>query len=329
MKAIVYERYGSPDVLELRTIDQPVPGDNQVLIKVAATGLNAMDWRFMRADPILVRAMNGWVRPKTNVLGADVSGVVVAAGKDVTRFQPGDAVFGEMGTQLGGLAEYAVASEKLLARKPEALSFIDAAAVPMAGMTALQGLRDIGGIQPGMKVLIHGASGGVGTYAVQIAKLLGAEVTAVCSTSKMAQARALGADHVIDYTKEDFSRNGQQYDLILAANGDRSLSDFERALAPTGVFVLAGGSTGQLLQAVLLGRFKSKANGKRFTNFTAHISTDDLATLGEMVVAGQLQSSVDRCYPLEQGADAMRYLDGGHAKGKIIVVVDPAVAAQV
>lgn len=326
MKAVVFERYGSPDVLELRDVDKPVPGDDEVLIKVVATALNAMDWRFLRADPIIIRAMNGWLTPSKTVPGTDVAGIVDAVGKNVTRFRPGDAVFGELGTRLGGMAEYAVASERALVAKPEGLSFVDAAAVPMAGLTALQGLRDVAAVQPGMKVLVLGASGGVGTQAIQIARLLGAEVTAVCSTSKMDQARELGADHVIDYTKEDFSRNGQRYDVIFAANGNRTLGDFERVLTPNGIFVMAGGSTGQMMQTVVLGRFKSKANGKRYQSFTARTDVDDLVTLGEMLTTGQLSASVDRCYPLEQGQDAMRYLDAGHARGKIVVIVDEALA---
>jgi NADPH:quinone reductase-like Zn-dependent oxidoreductase len=327
MQAIINERYGGPEVMQLRDVPKPTPTADQVLIKVMATSLNAYDWHMLMADPFFIRFMFGLRAPKMQTLGADVAGVVEAVGANVTRFQPGDAVYGELApTGCGGLAEYVVTTENLLASKPENLTWVETAALPMAALTALQGLRDIGGLQPGMKVLINGASGGVGTYAVQIAKALGGEVTAVCSTAKVGQARALGADHVIDYTREDFTRNGQAYDLIFGANGNLSLGDYERALAPGGVFVMAGGTNKQMFQTLLLGGLKSRGD-KQFKNFTAHAGVDDLLVINDMVAAGQIRPAIDRCYPLAETPDAMRYLIDGHAKGKIVVVVDPTAAA--
>jgi NADPH:quinone reductase-like Zn-dependent oxidoreductase len=233
MKAIVNTTYGSPDVLQFKDVEKPSPTDNEVLIKVLAASVNAADLHLLRADPFLIRFMSGLLKPKTTILGADIAGRVEAVGKNVTQFKPGDEVFGDIsGCGWGGFAEYVCASEDALALKPTNLSFEEAAAVPMAAVTALQGLRNKGQIQPGQKVLINGASGGVGTFAVQIAKSFGAEVTGVSSTRNVDMARSIGADHVIDYTQADFTKNGQQYDLILAANGDRSISEYKRALAP-------------------------------------------------------------------------------------------------
>ncbi len=249
MKAFIYTKYGPPDVLELQEIDKPVPGDDQVLVKVHAVSINAYDWHLLTADIFLVRLMGeGLRRPKHQILGADIAGTVETVGRNVTQFQPGDAVFGDIaGSSSAGFAEYAVAREKQLAIKPANLSYDEAAAVPMAAITALQGLRYVGKIQAGQKVLIQGASGGVGTFAVQLARYYGAEVTAVCSSGKEDLIRSLGADFVIDYTREDFTRNGQKYDLILGVNGYHSLAAYKRALAPTGVYVMAGGSPGQNL----------------------------------------------------------------------------------
>ncbi len=322
MKAIVYTHYGSPDQLRLAEVPKPTPAADEVLIKVRATGLNARDWRMLRADPFLVRMMNGLFKPRNTILGADVAGTVETVGAAVTRFRPGDAVFAELSIdRSGGLAEYTCAAENAIAPKPANLSFEEAAAVPMAALTALQSLRDDGKVQPGQNVLIYGASGGVGTFAVQMAKVLGAEVTAVCSTTKMDMARALGADHVIDYTREDFSKNGRQYDLILAANGNRSLSDYERALTPTGIYVMAGGGTSQLFQAMLLGRFKTKAGGKTMRSVSAHTSQADLVLITALLEAGKIKPVMDRCYPLSETAEAMRYLEAGHAKGKVVISV--------
>ena len=259
MKAIVYRKYGSPDVLRLENVDKPVPKDDEVLVRVQATSLNAYDWHLLRAKPFLVRLMGGGLfKPKNTIPGADIAGRVEAIGRSVKQFKPGDEVFGDIAMSgSGGCAEYASAPESRLAPKPAKLSFEQAAAVPMAAVTALQGLRNIGGIQPGQKVLIHGAAGGVGTFAVQLAKAFGAEVTAVCRTDKMDMVRSLGADQVIDYTREDFTRSGRRYDLILGVNGYHPLSAYKRALTPKGRYVMAGGSTAQIFQAMLLGPWMS------------------------------------------------------------------------
>ena len=236
MKAIVYTKYGSPDVLQLKEVEKPAPKENEVLVKVQAASVNAADWHLLTADIFLVRLNAGLLKPKNTILGCDIAGRVEAVGRDVTQFKPGDKVFGDVfGHNYGGFAEYVTAPESDLALKPANLSFEEAAAVPLAAKTALQGLRDLGQIQAGQKVLINGASGGVGTFAVQIAKSFGAEVTAVCSTRNLDMAHTLGADHVIDYTKEDFTQNGQRYDLILAANGYHPISDYKRALSPKGI----------------------------------------------------------------------------------------------
>jgi NADPH:quinone reductase-like Zn-dependent oxidoreductase len=322
MKAIVYTQYGSPDKLHLMDVAKPVPKDDEVLIKIRATSLNALDWHLLRADPFIARFSFGLLKPKKTILGADMAGHVEAVGKNVTAFKPGDAV---LASDLGGLAEYICVPAKSVVLKPANLSFEQAAAVPTAALTALQGLRDIGKMQAGQQVLIHGASGGVGTFAVQIAKALGAVVTAVCSTAKVDMVRQLGADHVIDYTREDFSRNGKQYDLILAANGNRSVSDYLRALTPTGSYVLAGGTNSQLFQTLLLAQLKSKAGGKSVRFFVANTNQADLLYLKEMIEAGKLMPVMDRCYPLDQTAEAMRYLEAGHAKGKIVIGVEQSV----
>ncbi len=325
MKAIVNERYGSPDVMKLREVEKPTPEDGEVLIKVAATGLNAADWRMLRASPILVRFMNGLLKPRNTILGADVAGRVEAVGPNVTAFKPGDAVYGDLANSgFGGLAEYVAAPEGLLAHKPANLSFIEAAAVPMSAVTALQGLRDVGQLRPGQRVLINGASGGVGTFAVQIARALGAEVTAVTSTAKLDMARSLGAAHVIDYTQEDFSRNGRQYDLIVAVNGQRALDDFERALAPSGTLVVSGGATRQLFQTMLFGKGRSKPGGKSFRTLSAKGNAADLAFVSELIAAGQIAPVIDRCYPLAEAAEALRYVETGRARGKVVVTIEEA-----
>ncbi len=323
MKAIVYEKYGSPDVLELREVKKPIPKDNEVLIKVHAASVNAYDWHFLTADIFLIRLMGGGLlKPKNTRLGADIAGRVEAVGRNVKQFQPGDEVFGMV---RGGFAEYACAPENVLALKPINLSFEEAAAVPMAAVTALQGLRDTGQIQPGQKVLINGASGGVGTFAVQIAKSFGAEVTAVCSTRNLDQARSLGADHVIDYTKEDFTQSGQQYDLILAANGYHSLSAYKRALTPKGIYVMAGGSMAQIFQAMLLGSWMSETGGKKMGGVSAKRNQKDLAFLKELVEAGKVVPVIDRRYPLSEAVEALRYLGEGHARGKVVIIVEDRV----
>ena len=317
MKAIVYERYGSPDVLQFKDIERPAPEDDQVLVDVRAASVNAYDWHMLRAKPFLVRISgSGFLRPKNKILGADIAGRVEAVGSGAKQFQPGDEVFG---TISGGFAEYACAREKYLALKPANMSFEEAAAVPMAAITALQALRDRGQVQPGQKVLINGASGGVGTFALQLAKSYGAEVTGVCSTRNLDLARSLGADKVIDYTKEDFTKSGQEYDLILAANGYHSISAYKRALGPKGIYVMTGGSMGQMFQAMLLGRWMSKEGGKKMGFMLARLSQKDLAYLKELLEEGKLKPVIDRRYPLSQVAEGVRHLEQGHAQGKVVI----------
>jgi NADPH:quinone reductase-like Zn-dependent oxidoreductase len=325
MKAIVYTSYGPPDVLQLKEIAKPSPKEDEVLVKVHAASVNAYDWHLLTADIFLVRLMGGGLlKPKKTIPGADLAGRVEAVGRNVQQFRPGDEVFGDIaGSGGGSFAEYASAPEKALALKPANLSFEAAAAVPMAAVTALQGLRDQGQIQPGQKVLINGASGGVGTFAVQIAKSFGAEVTAVCSPRNLDQARSLGADHVIDYTQEDFTQNGQQYDLILAANGYHPLSAYKRALAPKGIYVMAGGSPAQMFQAMLLGAWMSKTGGKKMGGVSAKPSQKDLDFLKGLLEAGKVVPVIDKRYPLSEAAEALRYLGTGHARGKVIVTVEP------
>ncbi len=318
MKAMVYEKYGTPDVLHLREVAKPTPNDDQVLIKVAAASVNALDWHMLTADIFLVRLGGaGFFKPSRPILGADVAGTVEAVGKNITRFKPGDEVFGGIGH--GGFAEYALAKEKHLVHKPANLSFEQAAAVPVAGLTALQGLRDAGKIQPGQEVLINGAAGGVGTFAIQVAKLYGAKVTAVCSARNQEQARRLGADQVIDYAQENFTRSGKQYDLILAVNGYHSLADYKQALKPQGIYVSAGGKTKQIFDALLFAKWMSEKNGRTLTNVSAHISQQDLLAMREMLASGKIVPVIDKTYPLSETAEALRYLGAGHARAKIIV----------
>ena len=319
MKAIVYKKYGSPDVLQMEEVEKPTPDENQVLIKVHAASINAGDYRMMRADPFLIRLMSGLLKPKDPRLGWDVAGRVEAAGESVKQFRPGDEVFGGAN---GTFAEYVVAKEDHLALKPANKSFEEIAALPVAALTALQGLRDAGGIRPGQKVLIQGASGGVGTFAVQLAKFFGAEVTAVCSTRNLDMVRSIGADHVIDYTKEDFTRNQERYDLIFAANGYRPLSAYKRALSPQGIYICAGGAMRQFLQAILLGSLMSRKGGKRMGSMgIAKVNHKDLVYLGELLEAGKIAPVIDQRYPLSEIAEAFRYIEDKHAQGKVVITV--------
>ena len=315
MQAMVYHTYGSPDVLKLEEVQKPVPQDDQVLVKVVAASVAAGDWHLLRADPFLVRFMSGLFKPKYKILGANVAGRVEAVGRNVKQFQPGDAVFGDLSLcGFGAFAEYVAASETAFALKPTKLTFEQAATVPVSAVTALQGLRQ-GQIQPGQQVLINGASGGVGTFAVQIAKALGAEVTAVCSTSKVEMLRSLGADHVIDYTQADFTQNGQRYDLILAANGYQPLAAYQRALRPQGAYVMTGGATAQMFEAMLQGPWRSKQGGQKMGNILARPCQKDLMFMKELIEAGKVTPVIDRRIPLRDVADAIRYLEAGHARG--------------
>ncbi len=323
MKAIVYTRYGPPEVLRLEEIATPTPADNEVLIKVCAAGANPLDWRIMRAKPFFVRMVSGVFKPKHNILGSDIAGRVEAVGRDVKELQTGDEVFGARGFALGGFAEYVCATEDQLVMKPANVSFEAAAAVPVAAMTALQGLRDKGGIKRGQRVLVDGASGGVGTFAVQIAKSYGTEVTAVCSTRNLETARSIGADHVIDYTQEDFTRNGQRYDLILAANARHSVFDYRRALSDEGICVKAGGkpTLRGALEDLLVGPFLSMSGRKKVFSFMTKGNKTDLVFLRELLEAGKVVPVIDRRYPLSDTAEALRYLEEGHARGKVVITV--------
>ena len=328
MKAIVYTKYGPPDVLEFKDVEKPTLLDDEVLVEVHAASVNAYDWHFLTADVFLIRLMGGGLlRPQKQILGADIAGKVVAVGKNIIQFRVGDQVFGAAKGGSGGFAEYVCATERSLELKPTNVSFEKASTAVMAALTALQGLRDEGQIQQGQKVLIHGASGGVGTFAVQIAKSFGAEVTAVCSSRNVDTARSIGADHVIDYTREDFTKNGKHYDLIFVANGNLPLSKYKQALEPKGICVLAGGSGGsifQLLVGILQGWWNLKIEKKKIGSFMANINQKDLAVMKELLSSGKVNPVIDRRYPLSETVDAIRYLGEGHAKGKIVIIVKHA-----
>jgi NADPH:quinone reductase-like Zn-dependent oxidoreductase len=323
MKAIVCTQYGSPNVLKLEEVEKPAPTDDEVLIKVYAAGANAADWHLLEGKPLLVRlAGYGLFKPKHKIPGAAVAGRVEAVGRNVKQFQSGDEVFGDLsGCGFGAFAEYVCVPENALALKPANLTFEAAAAVPVAAITALQGLRDKGQIQAGQKVLIYGASGGVGTFAVQLAKAFGAEVTAVCSTRNVDMMRSMGADHVIDYTQKDFTDNGQRYDMILAANGYHPISAYKRALSPRGRYVMTGGSMAQLYQAILLGPLISRTGSKTMGSLMAKPNQRDLLCMQELLDAGKVVPVIERRYPLSEVADALWYLEQGHTKGKVVITV--------
>ena len=322
MKAIVYTQYGSADNLRLTDVAKPTPKDDEVLVKVHAVGVNSADDRTLRGEPFIARVFAfGLFKPKNPILGSDIAGVVEAVGRNVTAFGVGDAVYGDLSNDgLGGFAEYVAAPAHRLARKPARLSFEEAAAVPMAGVTALRALREKGRLRAREKVLIYGASGGVGTFAVQIAKAMGGDVTAVTSTGKLAMMRELGTDHVVDYTREDFAAQGAQYDVILGVNGYRPIADYARALRPGGRYVMVGGSDAQIFEALLRGGLMSRG-GKTLGSLIAKPNADDLAFVGELIDAGKVKPIVERCYPLSETADAPRYLGAGHARGKVVIGV--------
>ncbi len=314
-------RYGSPDELQFAELPAPSPADNEVLIRLYAASVNPLDLFVLQGAP-WNRIPGLRAKPKHMIIGCDIAGRVEAVGKNVKQFQAGDEVFGVTGFEGKGFAEYVCAPEEKLAPKPPNLSFEDAAAVPIAAITALQGLRDRGHIQPGHKVLIEGASGGVGTFAVQIAKALGAEVTAVCSTRNVDIARSIGADHIVDYNKADFARLGQQYDLILAANGHHSIFDYRRVLSRDGIYVAVGAMV-PILEALLLGRVLSMLGRKKMTFFIAKINQKDLLFLRDLLETGKVVPVIDRRYPLSEAAEALRYLAEGHAQGKVVLTVQP------
>jgi NADPH:quinone reductase-like Zn-dependent oxidoreductase len=320
MKAIISTQYGSPDLLQFQEISTPTPADKEVLIKLCAASVNPVDLHLLRGKPLFLRLLSGGLlAPKRKIPGHDFAGRVEAIGKAVTQFKPGDEVFGAC---RGAFAEYACALENNLARKPANISFEDAASVPIAALTALQGLRDKGRIQPGQKVLVDGASGGVGTFAIQIAKSFAAEVTAVCTTAKMDTARSIGADHVIDYTQGNFTKSGRRYDLILAANARHSISDYSHALTPSGIFVMAGGGVVQALQVALLGPLLSRIGRKKFCFFIAKINQKDLSFLATLLETGKVVPVIERRYPLSAATEALRYLAEGHAQAKIVITVE-------
>lgn len=322
MQAVIYEKYGSPEVLSLKEVAKPTPKVNEVLIKVRAASINAADKFLLRGKPFVARFEYGLLRPKSNILGADVAGHVEAVGSNVTQFQVGDEVFGDLsGCGFGGFAEYVCAPEHILTLKPMNTSFEEAAALPMAAVTALQGLRDQGQIKAGQKVLINGASGGVGTFAVQIAKAFGAEVTAVCSPSKLELTRSLGTDHVIDYTQEDFAQSGKHYDLILAVNGNRSLLEYKGSLTSGGTYVAIGGSMKQIFQATLLGPILSKTGANKMGGLLAKPNQADLAFVKELAETGKLKPVIDKRYLLHEVPEALRYLEEGHARGKVVITL--------
>jgi NADPH:quinone reductase-like Zn-dependent oxidoreductase len=325
MKAIVYSKYGSPDVLELKDVEKPVPKKNQVLIKVHAASVNPAELHLLRADPFVTRFYSGLLKPKHTILGADISGKVEAVGRNIKQFHIGDEVFGDLShCGWGGFAQYVCAREDALGLKPANLSFEEAATVPLAALAALQGLRNKGKIQPGQKVLINGASGGVGTFAVQIAKSFGTEVTGVCSTKNLDLVRSIGADHVIDYTQVDFCRNGQHYDLIFDAVGNRSFSDCMRALSPNGICAVAGFTTfSHLLWVMVLGPWVSIRGSKKMGLMgTAKPNNKDLAFIKELIETGKVKPVIDRRYPLSEVAGAFRYLEKKHAHGKVVITVE-------
>jgi NADPH:quinone reductase-like Zn-dependent oxidoreductase len=324
VKAIVHERYGPPDVLELREVDKPVVGADEVLVRVHATSVNPVDWHTVTGTPYLVRMMAGLLKPKSEFLGVDFAGTVEAVGRDVTQFQPGDEVFG---ARDGAFADYVcVREERAVVRKPANVTFEQAGALAVAAISALQGLRDKGQIQSGQKVLINGASGGVGTFAVQIAKSFGAEVTGVCSTRNVEIVRSIGADHVIDYTQEDFTRSEQRHDLMLDVAGNRSWSDCKRVLAEKATLVVVGGPKtnrliGPLSQALKL-RLRSLGGSRRVVApFLAKINKEDLLVLQKLLEAGTVTPVIDRQYELSEAPEALRYLGAGHAQGKVVITV--------
>ncbi|MBL4733801.1 MAG: NAD(P)-dependent alcohol dehydrogenase [Flavobacteriales bacterium] len=322
MKAIVYTQYGSPDVLELQEIEKPIPKTNEVLVKVQAASINSWDWELLRGKPFLVRLIYGsFFKPKYKILGADVAGRVEVVGSNVKQFQPGDEVFGDLcESGWGGLGEYVCVCENALALKSGRMTFDQAAAIPQAGVLALQGIGDYGMVQPGQKVLINGAGGGTGTFAIQMAKAFGAEVTGVDSAKKFETMRSIGADHVIDYTQEDFTKSGQLYDLILDVVGYHSIFDYKRALNAGGMYFMIGGSTSLIFQTLILGTLIS-ITGSRKMGVLAHKPNKGLNDINKLFESGQVIPVIDSRYPLDEAAAAFRHFGEGHAKGKVIITL--------
>jgi NADPH:quinone reductase-like Zn-dependent oxidoreductase len=322
MKAIVHHEYGSPDVLRLEEVQKPTPADNELLIKVHAVSINRSDWEGLIGKPLYAR-IGGLFKPGYKILGSDIAGIVEAVGKDVRQFKPGDEVFGLILNYEGGFAEYACKSEKAIALKPAGMTFEEAAAIPQAAFIALQGIRDKGKVQPGQKVLINGAGGGTGTFAIQLAKLAGAEVAGVDNTEKLEFMRSLGANHVIDYTKDDFTKNGQQYDLILDVIADRSIFACKRALKPNGNYFMAGGSVATMFQSLLLGPLIRRITTRNIKLLVVQTDSRDLIYMTELIQSGKVKLVIDNRYTLNETAEALRYLGEGHAKGKVVITVVP------
>lgn len=325
MKAIVYERYGPPEVLNLAELPQPVPTDDELLIKIYAVSVNGADHERMVGRPLYAR-IGGLTKPGSPILGSDIAGRVEAVGKNITEFQPGDFVFGEIPGYQGGFAEYVACSDKYLVRKPDGLSFAQAATIPQAGVIALQGIRDKGGAQSGMQVLINGAGGSAGTFAVQLAKLYGAQVTGVDNAGKLDFVRSLGADHAIDYKRQDFTKSGKQYDLILDVIAHRSVFDYKRALAPQGNYFYVGGSVGLLLQILLLGPLIKKRSGKSIRMLFVEQGREPLLAITDLVLNGKVIPVIDSEYPLSEAREAMRRVAEGRARGKVVITVAPEAA---
>jgi len=324
MKAVVFTQYGPPDGLELKEVPEPAPKDDELLIRVHASSVNSWDWEFLTGKPFINRLMFGLLKPKPRkqILGADISGTVEAVGRHVTRFQPGDKVFGDLWDHWGGFAEYACAQETALELKPANSTFEEAAAVPQAGVLALQGLRKARQLQPGQKVLINGAGGGVGTFAVQLARLSGAEVTGVDAPHKLNIVRSVGADHVIDYSHEDFTKTGERYDLILDCRGLRSMFDYQRALRPGGTYAMIGGSLSRIPQLLFLSYLAPLTRESRKFHLVAVGPNKGLADLKELIEAGKLAPVVDRTYQLSEVPEALRYFGEGRHKGKIVIAIE-------
>ena len=320
MKAIVYHQYGTPDVLELKEIDKPVPGDDEVLVKVYAVSINDWDLGLLKGD-FINRMLNGVRKPKRKILGSDVAGRIETLGKNAKHFKPGDEVYGDLSGQWGGFAEYVCARENLLAIKPAAMSFEEAAAIPQAAMLAVQGLIDKGKIKPGQKLLINGAGGGVGSFGIQIAKLYGVETSGVDSTAKLEMMRSMGFDHVIDYTKEDFTKNGKCYDLILDVKTNRSMFDYARALCRNGIYVTVGGSIGRLFQALFLAPW-IRMTRKKYIRIVALKQNKDLVYINELFEAGKVRPVIDGPYRLDQVPEAFRIFTKGEHKGKMVITVE-------
>jgi len=320
MKAVVYTRYGPPDVLRVTNVATPVPKDNEVLVRVAAVSLNASDWEVLRGKPLYSR-IGGPFRPRHHILGSDIAGRVEAAGGQVTRFRPGQDVFADILSSMGGFAEYVCVPAAALVPMPAGLTYAEAAALPQAGAIALQGIQDKGQIRPGHKVLINGAGGGSGMYAIQLAKLTGAEVTGVDNAEKLEFMRSLGADHVIDYTRDDFTRTGRTYDLILDVAAHRPAFAYQRSLTRGGRYLYVGGSVPALLQVLLIGPVIGRAEGKKIRLLAVRQGAQHLTPLVELCQAGKIVTVIDRRYPLSETPAALRYLGEGHAKGKVVILV--------